>query len=127
MKNEWLIVDNALDVDSSTIHHHYQNFEIHNLSFRVFNWISNYQHKDRIKSILCKENEVPKTAVILQYILMNFNSLEKLNVDTNANDEEIVNELIKFVPNNLTKLKTLNVYYYSAHYNNVRFYSCLQI
>lgn len=124
MQKEFLIVNNVLNIDASTIHHHFSKLKLHDLSFEILNWMSNYHHKDRIKWIIlkCYANDLIASSSILQYILLNFNSLETFEFQSQDFLTPIIfsNNEIKLVPSKLSKLTTLHIDCYLDHPNNVR-------
>ncbi|CAG9809027.1 unnamed protein product [Chironomus riparius] len=123
MKDRWLIIDNVLDVDSSTIHHQYQKIVVYNIGSKGIKWISNYPYKNRIKAIKirCCEDDLVISAHYIQYILSNFNELKMLYFMTceSCKLHESSFDEIKLIPNQLSNLESLHIKYYSDHPNNI--------
>jgi hypothetical protein len=122
LKDQWLILENVLNVDPVTVGHAYQKLVIHSMGATEMNWISKYQHKNRIKAIRFTSGE--RCPIFMQYIISNFDSLELIDIDLDQfYDEKFhMRDNMRLVPNERSKLENLHVGYYQNEQFNVSTY-----
>ena len=119
LNDQWLILDNVLDLDPCTFNYAYQKLVIHLMGAIEMSWISKYQHKNRIKAI--KFTSGDRCPIFMQYIISSFDSLEFIDFDLDQfYDEKFhMRDDMRLVPNKRSKLEVLHIGYYQNKQFNV--------